>query len=67
MNILETNEGMYIPKDYGNFKIEISFKKNFTSLKNFFKNDNNLIKVDLKDFNMENVVIWNPLLVSVQI
>ena len=58
---------MYIPKDYGNFKIEISFKKNFTSLKNFFKNDNNLIKVDLKDFNMENVVIWNPLLVSVQI
>jgi len=56
LNILETNESMYTPKNNGNLTVEISFKKNLTSLKNLFKNNNNLIKVDLKDFNMENVV-----------
>ena len=56
LNNLQINNSFYTPKESGNLSIEISFKKNLTSLSNFFKNNNNLLKADLKNFNMEGVV-----------
>ena len=56
LNIIETNESFYTPKESGNLTIEIFFNKNLTNLKEFFKNNKNLIKADLKNLNMEGVV-----------
>ena len=56
LNSLEINDNFFKPKESENLTVEISFKKNLTSLKDFFKNNKNLIKADLKNFNMEEVV-----------
>ena len=56
LNIIETNDIFYTPKESGNLTVEIYFNKNLTSLKEFFKNNKNLIKADFKNFNMEGVV-----------
>ena len=40
LNNLEINDIFYTPKESGNLTVEISFKKNLTSLKDFFKNTN---------------------------
>ena len=55
LNILEANEGFYLPKKSGDLSVEISFKKNLVSLKDFFKNNNELVKVDLTNFIMRDV------------
>ena len=55
LNILETNEGYYLPKKSGDLYVEISFKKNLVSLKDFFKNNNELVKVDLTNLIMKDV------------
>ena len=55
LNILETNEGYYLPKKSGDLSVEISFKKNLVSLKDFFKNNNEIVKVDFTNFIMKDV------------
>ena len=56
LNSLEINDNFFKPKESENLTVEISFKKNLTSLKDFFKNNKNLIKADLKNFSMAGVV-----------
>ena len=45
----------FTPNKTGNLTIEISFNKKLRSLKHFFKDNKNLLKIDLKDFDMEEV------------
>ena len=55
LDILELNGNIYTPEEDGNISVEILFKKNLNNLKDFFKNSKHLLKIDLKDFNMEDV------------
>ena len=55
LDILELKGNFYTPEEDGNISVEILFKKNINNLKDFFKNSKQLLKIDLKDFNMEDV------------
>ena len=56
---LNTENGFYIPNESGNLGIKIKFKSIISNFNEFFKDNNELIKVDLSNFEMKNIKSMN--------
>ena len=59
LKILDTRNGRYIPEFSGILATKIIFKKNLTSLDGIFKNNEDINKVNLSNFYMNNIVSMN--------
>lgn len=56
---IEVENGYYIPNESGYLPITISFKKSLNNLNEIFQNNKELIKVDLSNLDMQNVLSMN--------
>ena len=56
---LNTENGFYIPNESGNLGIKIKFKSFLSNFNEIFKDNNELIKVDLSNFEMKNIKNMN--------
>ena len=52
---LEINHSLYMPEKNGILSVEIKFKKNLNSLDNFFRNNKELIQIDIGKLEMKEV------------
>ena len=59
LKILDIKNGLLIPDFSGILSVKINFKKNLNSLDNLFKNNNDLIKVNLTNLNMNEIKSMN--------
>lgn len=56
LKILDIKNGFYIPSYTGLLSVEIIFKKKLNNLENFFLNNKELVKVNMNDFEMKDVI-----------